>query len=182
MSDAPGYEFYTDEGDAFAHRLIQLARVNAPLTPEQVVIERDAIQRQCAEAGYGEAYDTACRESIEYALEAPHEPPFILPDEDGDGRGYELVMPFIVTHSHGGPFDDEAYVCGYEMGHLDAVLDVVRGLQVGPPVLTIHRANMPQAELLAMKHRMTLMEIPWPDCDEPEYLAQWAPITFTYLP
>lgn len=77
--------------------------------------------------------------------------------------GYSLVMPFVATASNGGPYADEPYVCGYEMGLLDGVL-------AAEPLLhevTIHVGNRAQADLVAMKHgyEMTIDEPTEPDGD-----------------
>lgn len=72
--------------------------------------------------------------------------------EEGAGEyvEYGLVMPFVTVASKGGPYDDEAYVAGYEMGILDHVLCHL------PPSathrVTIHEANRAQADLIAMRH------------------------------
>lgn len=60
----------------------------------------------------------------------------------------EMVMPFVTVASKGGPHDDDAYVAGYEMGLLEASLGVSRWLLVR----TLRTDNLPQAELLAMRH------------------------------
>lgn len=63
---------------------------------------------------------------------------------------YSLVMPFVSCVSNGGPHDDESYVCGWECGALDREL----GARNQPYVWKgmVHRANLPQIELIAMKH------------------------------
>jgi hypothetical protein len=62
---------------------------------------------------------------------------------------YDLEMPFVTVTSKGGPHEDGAYVAGWEMGALDALLEHAR-----PPLVesTIHASNVPQADLVAMKH------------------------------
>ena len=62
---------------------------------------------------------------------------------------YGLVMPFVVCASQGGPYNDDAYVAGYETGALDAKLHYERPdlLQV-----TVHTDNVPQLDLVAMRH------------------------------
>ena len=61
---------------------------------------------------------------------------------------YDLVMPFVPVKSRGGPHDDDAYVAGYEMGQLNAVL------ASAPPAheATIRSDNAAQADLIAMRH------------------------------
>lgn len=34
-----------------------------------------------------------------------------------------LVMPFVVCTSEGGPYEDESFVAGWDLGTLDARLD-----------------------------------------------------------
>jgi hypothetical protein len=68
-----------------------------------------------------------------------------MADEDAE---YDLVMPFVTVASKGGPYDDGAYVAGYEMGL------IATALAQGPPdrQATIRTANVPQADLLAMQY------------------------------
>jgi hypothetical protein len=70
---------------------------------------------------------------------------------------YGLVMPFVTCASKGGPHDDGSYVAGWEMGALDAYLSYH---QPSLHVVAIHAENVPQADLIAMKHgyRMELAE------------------------
>ncbi|MBF6358164.1 hypothetical protein IU449_27075 [Nocardia higoensis] len=68
--------------------------------------------------------------------------------------GYELIMPFVTVTSVGGPHEDNAYVAGFEMGVLDTELRFANIVGGTPLVRMIHTANQPQADLLAMKHKM----------------------------
>jgi hypothetical protein len=70
------------------------------------------------------------------------------PEDDS----YHLVMPFVAVVSRGGPFEDDSYVAGYEMGLLSAAL----GMQPATFRTTIHAGNRAQADLLAMKHGYTM--------------------------
>jgi len=69
-------------------------------------------------------------------------------DDDEDGQGYDLVMPFLPVQSNGGPHSDDAYVAGYEMGLLDAQL----GKSEFEQGRSIHAENREQADLIAMRH------------------------------
>jgi hypothetical protein len=60
---------------------------------------------------------------------------------------FDLVMPFIAVHSMGGPFDDESFTAGYQMGLMDEALR--HGDFWGRPILTELRE---QADLVAMSH------------------------------
>lgn len=69
---------------------------------------------------------------------------------------FEIAMPFVTVASKGGPHDDGSYVHGYEMGKLDQLL--TPGFE--PRVeFTVHEANLPQADLIAMRqnYRMELV-------------------------
>lgn len=66
---------------------------------------------------------------------------------DQEPAEYGLVMPFVAVASKGGPYGDDAYTAGYEMGILDATLAAKpREHQV-----TIHTTNKQQADLIAMR-------------------------------
>lgn len=72
-----------------------------------------------------------------------------------DEPEYTLVMPFVTCQSNGGPHEDSAYVAGFEMGSLAAVMATYTTFRMGPiPEFetTIHAANQPQADLIAMKY------------------------------
>ena len=70
-------------------------------------------------------------------------------DEDQD---YGLVMPFTVTQSHGGPFEDEAFCAGWKCGQLDELAS--GGAE--RIITTVLTATVPQVDLIAMRHGYTL--------------------------
>lgn len=61
---------------------------------------------------------------------------------------YDLVMPFVVVTSKGGPYDDEAFVAGYRIGAIDAEMRH-RALSVSA---TCRAPDEPQIDLVAMRH------------------------------
>jgi hypothetical protein len=69
-------------------------------------------------------------------------------DKD-EAAEHELVMPFVAVTSEGGPFDDEAYSGGWEMGALDMFLAANRPPFHGQHILA---ENAKQADLIGMKH------------------------------
>ncbi len=81
---------------------------------------------------------------------------------------YSLVMPFVVCASQGGPYDDAAFVAGWELGALDHLLSTV----FAPRTLqrTVRVASIPQVDLIAMRHRFTVTKV---DADD-----EWALVTF----
>ena len=71
---------------------------------------------------------------------------------------FDLVMPFVVCRSKGGPYDDHAYVAGFEAGRLDMALTLspmLPGSRVREP-MPYHSDNIPQLDLIAMRHGVRL--------------------------
>lgn len=85
---------------------------------------------------------------------------------------YELAMPFVTVNSKGGPHDDESYVCGFEMGRLDATLPDAPDEYVE----TIHATNLAQADLIAMRNGYAATVDP-----RAEPVEGWETVTFTRL-
>lgn len=81
---------------------------------------------------------------------------------------YDLVMPFATVASKGGPYDDQSYVAGYEMGHLDYRL---ADYACQYHEATVRSANTPQADLIAMRHGFAVNV----HSDD----GEWAMLTFT---
>ena len=77
---------------------------------------------------------------------------------------YGLVMPFVVCRSYGGPFDDGAFVAGFELGYISGLLEH------HPAVVEryVRTANMPQLDLIAMHYGYLLESEPWA-----EYPDEW---------
>lgn len=88
---------------------------------------------------------------------------------------YELFMPFIVVESQGGPYPDEAFVVGYELGLLDQELQTFANVGPGrgtPIGRYIHTLGLPQADLIAMRNGYTI------DTSEGHSDATWTWIEF----
>ena len=98
----------------------------------------------------------------------------------------ELLMPFVTVSSKGGPHDDDSYVAGWEMAQLDNRLAYAKfgGFDAG--TATLRRSNLPQVDLIAMKHGFIGTEIEFdPDNFEHPHLAddvraEWALMQFTW--
>lgn len=66
-------------------------------------------------------------------------------EQEDDGG---LVMPFVMVASKGGPYDDSAYVAGYEAGRFDQLLaDGARAVSQ-----IVRTNNVPQIDLIAMRY------------------------------
>jgi hypothetical protein len=86
---------------------------------------------------------------------------------------YDLVMPFMVCRSRGGPYEDESFVAGWELATIDVRLTqcAVDRLPLNVP---IHTPSLPQAELIAMSHGYLMAAEPYEDAPE-----EWSMVTFT---
>lgn len=58
-------------------------------------------------------------------------------DHEEHDAEFGLVMPFVVCESQGGPYDDNAYVAGFEAGNLAMNLVLNRA----PFNATVHTEN-----------------------------------------
>lgn len=70
---------------------------------------------------------------------------------------HELVMPFIVVASKGGPYDDESFVAGWSCAVIDETLS-----QIAPSRAVLHRtvrsAVLSQLDLIAMRHGYQIVQ------------------------
>lgn len=93
--------------------------------------------------------------------------------------GYSLLVPFVVTANHGGPFDDAAFVAGWEMGALYQRCALMDAMQIPALLATIRRTNLPQADLIAMHYG----KFCWPIEDDPSLgesvTAEWVGIVIS---
>lgn len=74
-----------------------------------------------------------------------------------EGVEYGLVMPFVVCTSKGGPYQDGAYVAGWEAGSLDTTLKLTAsGFPAERMVFPqpFHADNRDQIDLIAMQYGM----------------------------
>lgn len=104
-------------------------------------------------------------------------------DEDrpeAEGMRMELVVPFIVCTSKGGPYDDDSFVAGFVAGEIDRALSVAAAAGADRLTRTVRTALVPQLELLAMQHgflHMHAVEV----TETPDYPAmpEWSFVTFS---
>lgn len=77
-----------------------------------------------------------------------------------ENDGYELVLPFIATQSHGGPYEDQAFVAGYQAGQIDRSL--AAGAAVGAQRFTfiVYSDLATQLDLIGMRHGYNAVTVP----------------------
>lgn len=85
---------------------------------------------------------------------------------EDDESEQSLVMPFVVTKSHGGPYSDDAFIAGCWFGKIQAILEL-GGTFIGyvPTPLVI------QLDLLAMHHGKSITSEPWEEAPEEHALV-----------
>lgn len=91
--------------------------------------------------------------------------------DDSELDEFEMVMPFVMCQSNGGPHDDASFVSGYRLGGLSMALRLAQafpGMTLDPVVA--HPNEQPQIDLLAMRFGFTLTVEPFDD--------DWATYTF----
>lgn len=89
-----------------------------------------------------------------------------------DAAGFDLVMPFVVVKSAGGPYDDAAFVAGCRLGDID------RQMQQGEAVIEqyVDPESLPQYDLMAMNYGYSMESEPWDDHPD-----EWALLKLTKI-
>lgn len=62
----------------------------------------------------------------------------------------ELVLPFTITRSHGGPHDDAAFAAGWRLATIAAELATMHEHDTCTELVL--RTELPQLDLIAMHH------------------------------
>jgi hypothetical protein len=88
---------------------------------------------------------------------------------DEQPEGYEMAYPLVVCQSNGGPYDDDAFVAGAQLGQIVAEL---RERQ--PPLYEryVDSALVPQIDLVAMHEGYAMQAEPWD-----EHPDEWTLVT-----
>lgn len=92
---------------------------------------------------------------------------------ENDNEGWGLVMPFVVTQSVGGPYDDAAFCAGYRAGVIDADLALLSGYPTSRRQYTVEPSLVGQLDLIAMRHGFRMTTEPWD-----EHPDEWVYVTF----
>lgn len=88
---------------------------------------------------------------------------------------YDLLFPFIVCQSQGGPYEDDAFVAGYQAGQIDKALAAVSAGDGTQAKFTVRSMLVPQLELIAMNRGFPVMVAePWD-----EHPEDWTFVTFS---
>ncbi|WP_228981430.1 hypothetical protein [Streptomyces sp. DH12] len=68
----------------------------------------------------------------------------------------QLVMPFVIVQSNGGPYDDAAFVAGATCGQLIAELAALAEHGATPQPRYVRPEYLPQIDLIAMRYGYVL--------------------------
>lgn len=69
---------------------------------------------------------------------------------------YRMVMPFVLTKSNGGPYDDAAFAAGMTCGQIWNELKILAGHGAIPAPRYVKPEHLPQIDLIAMHYGYTL--------------------------
>ena len=94
--------------------------------------------------------------------------PMDLPEDDA----MELVFPFVVCQSNGGPYDDDAFTAGYQCGRADSALAAAAAVGASRATFTVGTGLVAQVELIAMHHGFTYIRV-----EECEETPEWSLVT-----
>lgn len=72
------------------------------------------------------------------------------PLDQPEQEGYDLLYPFTVVTSKGGPYDDDAFTAGFACGALDRALTVVHAAGGISYQATVRTDLVEQCELIGM--------------------------------
>ncbi len=95
-----------------------------------------------------------------------------MPDEDeherrgiafpGETEEDDVVIPFVSTTDHGGPYDPASFEAGYLTGTIEAALvNEIISMQI-----PVRKPLLPQLDLLAMHNNYRIESFPLDDTDE----------------
>jgi hypothetical protein len=92
---------------------------------------------------------------------------------------YELLYPYTVCRSQGGPFDDEAFVAGVQLGQIDEALQVAAIGGVERLSFTAYTALVRQLELCGMARGFPVVSAEAiEETDEYPAMPDWSVVTF----
>ena len=75
------------------------------------------------------------------------------PEDQPECEGMELVMPFVVVTSKGGPFDDDAFTAGWAAAEIDGTLATAERIGATEVKFEVFRtALLKQVDLIAMRY------------------------------
>jgi hypothetical protein len=96
-----------------------------------------------------------------------------LDPDKPEAEGYELAVPFVVCTSVGGPYDDDAFVAGFQAGQIDQALQAASVARASEVRFTVNAELVRQLELIAMHRGFPVMA-----AEAAEDAPGWSFVTF----
>lgn len=78
------------------------------------------------------------------------------PQDQPQHDGHSLAVPFTACASNGGPYDDQAFVGGFDCGAMHTEMRLLRTLGATPAARWVKPAILDQLDLLAMDSGYTI--------------------------
>lgn len=92
------------------------------------------------------------------------------PLDQPENDDLELVVPFIACRSEGGPYDDAAFVAGFQAGQVDQALAGAKAAGATEVTSMMGAELVKQVELIAMNRGFPVMDVEVAD-ENPGYAA-----------
>lgn len=104
--------------------------------------------------------------------------PLDQPEDDG---GMQLVVPFVACQSQGGPFDDEAFVAGFQCGQISQALKAAAVIGADRLRFTVRTDLAKQLDLIAMEAGFALSVAEVEESEDHPAMPEWSFATFENL-
>jgi hypothetical protein len=98
-----------------------------------------------------------------------------------DEGGMELVVPFVVCVSHGGPYDDQSFVAGFQAGAVSKMLEMaaVAGADRVRVPFAVYSTLGRQLELIGMHRGFPVVDFTEVgETPEHQAMPEWSFVTF----
>lgn len=100
-----------------------------------------------------------------------------LPEDDA--AEYGLVFPFVACASNGGPYEDEAFVAGVQLGRTDQALEAAALIGALRLTFTVRTALVKTLELCGMARGFPTITAEQVEATEDhDAMPEWSVVTF----
>lgn len=97
---------------------------------------------------------------------------------DRTDDGWDLAVPFIVCRSQGGPYDDAAFVAGFQAGQIHRALAAAKAVGADRLTFTVDSELTKQLDLIAMDAGFSLTIEAIEETEDHPALPEWTFATF----
>jgi hypothetical protein len=104
------------------------------------------------------------------------------PHDQPEDDGWHLAVPFVVCQSQGGPYDDEAFVAGFQAGQISRSLAAAKAIGADRLRLTVRTDLVKQLDLIAMDAGFALTVAEVEETEDHPAMPEWTFATFEAMP